>query len=180
MTPRIVLVGFMGAGKSTVGPLLAAKLGWDFVDMDHRVEERLGMSVADAFERLGEPAFRQEEEAVARELLERTQTVVAAGGGAFTQEPTRQLLQQQALALWLRVPLEVAEARIGAGHGRPLAANRARIRGLFALREPSYAGADRIVEVGDGSPDAVAQRVFEVVLACRSARTGEGDTGCGT
>lgn len=180
MTRRIVLVGFMGAGKSTLGPLLAARLGWDFVDMDHRVEERLGMSVAEAFERLGEPAFRREEETVARELLDRDRTVVAAGGGAFAREPTRQLLQRGALSLWLRVPLEVAEARIGAGQGRPLAANRARIRGLFALREASYAGADRVVDVGNGSPDEEALRVFEVVLACRSARTGEGDTGCGT
>lgn len=165
---RVVLVGFMAAGKSTIGARLARRLGWDFFDMDRGIEERLGLTVAEAFARLGEPAFRAEEEAVARELLDRESLVVAAGGGAFAEERTRDLLRQDALCVWLRVPLAVIEARIGAGADRPLAANRARIPALHASREPSYALADAVVDLGDGTPEAEALRVFEVVLACRS------------
>ncbi len=167
---RVVLVGFMAAGKSTIGARLARRLGWDFLDMDRRIEERLGLSVAEAFARLGEPAFRAEEEAVARELQGREALVVAAGGGAFAEQRTRALLRTDALCVWLRVPLAVVEARIGAGSDRPLAANRARIPALFALRATSYALADAVVDVGAGAPDEEAQRVFEVVLACRSDR----------
>lgn len=165
---RVVLVGFMAAGKSTIGARLARRLGWDFLDMDQRIEDRLGLTVAEAFARLGEPAFRAEEEAVARELLDRGSLVVAAGGGAFAEERTRDLLRKDALCVWLRAPLAVLEARIGLGNDRPLAANRARIPALYTLREASYALADAVVDVGAGTPDEEALRVFEVVLACRS------------
>jgi shikimate kinase/3-dehydroquinate synthase len=163
---RVVLVGFMAAGKSTIGARLARRLGWDFLDMDRRIEERLGLSVAEAFARLGEPAFRAEEEAVARELQGREALVVAAGGGAFAEQRTRALLRTDALCVWLRVPLAVIEARIGLRSDRPLAANRARIPALYALREPSYALADAVVDVGHGTPDEEALRVFEVVQVC--------------
>ena len=88
----MVLVGFMGAGKTTVGRLLAQRLGWDFCDLDRRVEVRTGQSVAELFASRGEAAFREEERAAALGLLEREACVVAAGGGAWHEPATREVL----------------------------------------------------------------------------------------
>lgn len=151
----------MGAGKSTVGPLVARRLGWGFLDMDARVEERLGMSVAECFETLGEEAFRAEEEAVARELLDREALVVGAGGGAFARAGTRELLKRNALTVWLRCDLETVLRRVGADGRRPLAGNREIMRARLADRESSYREADVTVETSDAGPDAVAERVVE-------------------
>jgi len=161
---RVVLVGFMGAGKTTVGPLLAARLGWDFVDMDVRIEERLGMDVPTCFRTLGEEAFRAEEQTVARELLDRRNLVVAAGGGAFTRPETRTLLRRNAVTVWLRADLATVLLRVPADGRRPLAGNRDIMSSRLAEREAAYREADVTVETSDVGPDAVAERV---VLAVR-------------
>ena len=160
---RIVLVGFMGAGKSTVGPLLATRLGWEFLDMDTRIEERLGMDVASCFRALGEEAFRAEERAVAGELLDRRRLVVAAGGGAFTVAETRALLRRNAVTVWLRADLEAVLQRVPADGRRPLAGNRETMSSRLAEREAAYREADITVETSDVEPDAVAERVVSAV-----------------
>ena len=160
---RIVLVGFMGAGKSTVGPLVAARLSWEFLDMDARIEERLGMEVAACFRTLGEDAFRAEERAVARELLGRRHLVVAAGGGAFTGAETRALLRQNAITFWLRVDLEAVRQRVPADGRRPLAGNRETMSIGLAEREAAYREADVTLETSEVGPDAVAERVVSAV-----------------
>lgn len=160
---RVVLVGFMGAGKSTVGPLLAERLGWDFLDMDSRIEERLGMDVASCFRTHGEEAFRAEERAVARELLDRRRVVVAAGGGAFAGAETRELLRRNALTVWLLADLAAVLRRVPADGRRPLAGNREIMASRLAERESAYREADVTVETSDVGPDAVAERIVSAV-----------------
>ncbi len=162
---RVVLVGFMGAGKSTVGPLVARELRWGFLDMDNRIEERAGRAIADVFRDEGEPAFRALELAVAEEAASREHLVIAAGGGAFAQPATREILQQGAVTVWLRCPPETLEARIPADDVRPLAANRAIMRLLLTEREPSYQLADVVVEASEGTAETVARRVIERIVA---------------
>lgn len=163
---RIVLVGFMGAGKTTVGALVARRLGWAFRDMDQWIEERTGLSVARLFEQRGEAAFRQEERQVAAQASRLERHVIAAGGGAFAQPETRALLQQGALTVWLRAELPTLLARIPKDGARPLAASRETISRLFAEREPSYRLADQEV---DASP--AAEEVARVIAEAALRRT---------
>ncbi len=156
---RVVLVGFMGSGKSTVGPLLADLLGWSFQDMDAAIERRTGRPVATLFAERGEEAFREIELRMAEETATLDRHVVAAGGGAFARPETRAALRRDAVVVWLRVDLETAFARIPTDGRRPLAGNRDIMRELLALREPAYALADLEVEASDGSPATVARRV---------------------
>jgi shikimate kinase len=156
---RVVLVGFMGSGKSTVGPLLAESLGWGFLDMDQAIERRAGRPVPALFAEKGEEAFRQLELQVAEEACGLDRHVVAAGGGAFVQPATRTALQKEALVVWLKVDLDTATRRIPADGRRPLAGNRDIMQELLALREPAYALADLTVDASDGAPATVARRV---------------------
>jgi shikimate kinase len=160
---RVVLIGFMGAGKTTVGPLVAGLLGWDFVDMDHAIETRTGRAVAALFAERGEDAFRAEERAVADELRTRSRLVVAAGGGAFAREDTRKLLKEKGIVVWLRCALETILERVPADGTRPLAANRAIMKNLLSDRESSYRLADVTVESGGSSAEEVARRVVEAI-----------------
>jgi shikimate kinase len=158
---RIVLVGFMGCGKSTVGAALARQLGWGFRDLDRWIEERHGLSVAQIFRRHGEAFFREEERRAARAAAHLRRHVVATGGGAFAQEKTREALQAGALTVWLRCGAGVLGRRIRRGASRPLAADRGRMRRLLAEREPSYRLADLAVDSSRAAPDEVARRIAE-------------------
>jgi shikimate kinase/3-dehydroquinate synthase len=156
---RVVLVGFMGCGKTTVGREVARLLEWDFEDMDHRLEQALGASIAEVFRTRGEAFFRAQEAALARELLGRRRLVVAAGGGAFTVPETREALRAGAVTVWLRCPLEVVLQRVPFDGSRPLARDRATIGRLFDQRASSYRLADRQVDANLGPPAAVAHAV---------------------
>jgi shikimate kinase/3-dehydroquinate synthase len=160
---RIVLVGFMGAGKSTVGPILAGRLGWEFLDLDAWIEEKTGMSVAALFRERGEAAFRDEERAAAEHALTRERLVVAAGGGAFTQPATRRILQQ-GHTVWLRCEPLVLFDRIPSDGTRPLAENRDIMTSLLAERESSYRLADCTVDTSTVTPDQVARRIVEALF----------------
>ncbi len=159
---RIVLVGFMGAGKSTVGRLVARRLAYAFEDMDGRIEARSGRTIAAIFRDDGEQAFRALEREEARLLGELPRRVVAAGGGAFAQPDTRALLQQKAVTVWLRCDLETALARLPEDGSRPLAVNRGIMRALLAEREPTYRMADVVVDAS-GAAEQVAERVLALV-----------------
>jgi shikimate kinase len=165
----VVLVGFMGAGKSTVGPVLAQLLGWLFVDIDQKIEKDDGRKVAEIFAQDGEKAFREMEHAEAALLAERHHTVVAAGGGAFTVDATRAALQHNALTVWLRCDLDVLLSRLPADGSRPLAANRATIAPLLSSREPLYALADITVDTTRTSPDEVARAIADALRQRRGA-----------
>jgi shikimate kinase len=166
----VVLIGFMGSGKSTVGPLVARRLGWTFVDLDAEVEADQGRRVADIFSALGEAEFRRAERAAAERVTARTRVVVAAGGGAFTQAATRAALQKGALTVWLRCAPDALLTRIPADGSRPLAANRATIGALLLSRETDYALADLTVDTTRTPPEVVAS----VIAAAASGGLDEG------
>ena len=164
---RVVLVGFMGSGKTTIAPLLARLLDWDALDMDTEIQRRTGLAVAEIFRQRGEANFRWEERALADDLAAQKGLVVAAGGGAFAQPDTREALRRDAAAVWLRCDLETVIARIPPDGSRPLAANRETIAALFAAREPSYRLADWTFDSARLSPEALARAIAEAVFPGR-------------
>jgi len=169
--PRVVLVGFMGSGKSAVGRLLARRLGYRFEDMDRRIEEKAGRRIADIFRDEGEEAFREMEREEARAIGRLRGLVVAAGGGAFARAETRALLQEGALTVWLRCDLDRILARVPADGSRPLAGNRDIMRALLAEREPSYRMADVAVDASSGTPREVADRIVGLIEGRNRKRT---------
>lgn len=161
----VCLAGFMGSGKTTVGPLLARQLGWRFEDLDTRIEEHAGISVPAIFERLGEPAFRQMEnqqlDAVLGRAAElREPLVVALGGGTYAQ-PDRagRLRSAGAVVIWLDCPAELLLARCATMGNRPLFRDEASFRNLLATRLPFYALADYRV-AADDEPARVVERIL--------------------
>ena len=161
---RIVLVGFMGAGKSVVGARLAQRLGYRFEDMDRRIEKRTRRSIPALFEERGEEAFREEEEREAASLAQLDRRVIATGGGAFARPGTRARLQEGAVTVWIRIDLDTLAERIRPDGTRPLAGNRAIMRALLAEREPSYCLADLVVDTGRGTtPAGVAERIVDLI-----------------
>ncbi len=150
----IVLVGFMGAGKTTVGRLLAAKLGLSFTDSDHEIEARAGKPIARVFAEDGEPAFRQLEHEVIADLLAGQARVLALGGGAVGHPGTRELLAR-ANVVYLRTSYAAAMARVGGDAGRPMLA-RPGVADLLARREPGYAAVATLTVDTDGrSPEDI-------------------------
>jgi shikimate kinase len=138
----IVLIGLMGAGKSTVGRRLATRLRMPFVDADTEIETAAGMSVNDIFERFGEAHFRDGERRVIARLIDGTQKVIATGGGAFINDTTRALILDQALAIWLDADVAVLAERVRRRDTRPLLRgkdSRAVLIELARLRNPVYA-----------------------------------------
>jgi shikimate kinase len=164
---RVVLVGFMGVGKTTVGRVLAEHLGWDFLDLDDWISAQNGRSVAEIFRERGEPFFRAEEKRAADAARALERHVVAAGGGAFVQPATRELLREGAVTVWLACDLDGVLHRIAPDGSRPLAADRERMHGLMAEREAAYRLADLTVDTTDASPDQVAQRIVDALSRAR-------------
>jgi shikimate kinase len=159
----VILVGFMGAGKSAVGRALARKLGYRFEDMDRRIERRRGQSIAALFEAEGEEAFRAEELREAGEIAALKRCVVATGGGAFARAETRAALSEGALTVWLRADLETILGRVRDDGSRPLAGNHVIMRALLAEREPIYRLADITVDASPGTPSEVAERIADLI-----------------
>ncbi len=138
----IVLIGLMGAGKTTVGRRLAARFGLDFVDADQEIELACGLSVAEIFERFGEAHFRDGERRVIARLIDGTAKVIATGGGAFMNEATRALILDRATAVWLDADIDTLAARVAKRDHRPLLRGknpREVLSELAAVRNPVYA-----------------------------------------
>lgn len=161
-----MLVGLMGAGKTTIGRRLAARLGLEFVDADHEIERAAGCTIAEIFARHGEPAFRDGERRVIQRLLQGPPKILATGGGAFIDAQTRRLVRTCARSVWLRCPLPVLVRRVSGRTGRPLLDRgnvESTLAALQAQRHPIYAEADIIVDCGDDSIDHGAQRIIEAL-----------------
>jgi len=143
-TRPIVLIGLMGAGKSTVGRRLAARLGLPFFDADQEIEDAAGLSISEIFERFGEAHFRDGERRVIARLFDGTPKVIATGGGAFMNEETRRLILDKAIAIWLDADIDTLVDRVGRRDTRPLLRNRDPrkvLSELAAIRNPVYAQA---------------------------------------
>jgi shikimate kinase len=148
----IVLVGLMGAGKTSIGRRLAEKLGVPFVDADHEIEAAAGKSIPDIFAEHGEPHFRDGERRVIARLLDNGNQVLATGGGAFMNPETRARIKERAVSVWLKADLDLLMKRVSKRGGRPLLANNnpeAVMRKLIEDRYPIYAEADITVESAD-------------------------------
>ncbi len=162
----IVLVGLMGAGKTTVGRRLANRLGLPFVDADTEVEAAAGLSIPEIFEAHGEPAFRDGERKVIARLLANGSQVLATGGGAFMDPETRAAVADRGISVWLKADLDVLMRRVGKRPTRPLlkADNpRAVMEKLMRERNPIYAEADVTLETGDGPHEDVVDRLMELL-----------------
>ena len=140
-TDKLYLVGFMGAGKTTVGRALSRRVGWQFVDIDERIEARVRRSIASIFAQHGEPYFRQLERDILGELLPQRHVIVATGGGTFAEFDNRALMLADGGVAWLDIPLTTVFERVPADGRRPLAADRTAMELLYARRRLAYAEA---------------------------------------
>lgn len=164
----IVLVGMMGAGKTTVGRRLAARLGRHFLDSDEEIETAAGMSIEDIFAKHGEAEFRAGEARVIARLLKQRDIVLGTGGGAFMQADTRALIKADAVSVFIKAEFELLFARVSRRSNRPLlktANPRETLKKLIDLRYPVYAEADVTIVSRDVPQDQVASQLIDAVLA---------------
>ena len=168
-TPRsIVLIGLMGAGKTTIGRRLASQLNLPFHDADHEIEAAAGCSVSEIFARHGEPAFRDGERRVIARLLDGPRHVLATGGGAFMNEQTRALIREKGLSVWLRADLDLLMERVSRRQNRPLLKTgnpRATMERLMNERYPIYAEADIVVDSTGAPHDHIVHDVIKAIKA---------------
>ncbi len=164
---RVVLVGPMGAGKSTIGRMLAREIGYRFLDSDRIIEERCGANIPWIFDVEGEEGFRQRETAMLRELSEEVGTVLATGGGAVMRPENHALLKKASVVVYLRTSIEQQVERTRKDRNRPLLQNddpEAVLRKLFALRDPIYTElADIVMHTDRKSPRLVVRQLVNRV-----------------
>jgi shikimate kinase len=163
---RIVLTGFMGSGKSTVGPLLARRLGWKFVDADDVIAAEAGSTIQEIFAREGEAAFRERERATIARLADEGALVLALGGGAIEDAVTRSLLRNapETLLVHLEVELATTVARCrGTEHLRPILADQANLASRYQRRLPLYRTAHVSVAVDALTPEQVVEAIVHAM-----------------
>ena len=168
-TRSIVLVGMMGAGKSTIGRRLAARLHLPFADADTEIEAAASMSIPDIFETHGEAYFRNGEARVIARLLDNGPAVIATGGGAFMREETRDRIREKAISIWLRADAEIIMRRVRRRADRPLLQTEnpeATVSRLLEQREPVYQNADLTI----ASRDVPHDRIVDECLAALGHR----------
>jgi shikimate kinase len=173
LSSRLVLIGPRGSGKTTVGRILAAKLGWSFIDADEYLETTAGRSITAVFAEEAESGFRDREAAALADLCGLTNTVIATGGGVVLRSANRALLRQAGSVVWLDTDAETAFSRLQAdpttASRRPnltLLGGLEELRALIAEREPMYReSADFALDVSALSPEAAADAIL---AACRS------------
>src|SRR5215218_4266191 len=162
----LVLVGLMGAGKSTVGRRLAQKLGLPFLDADHEIEAAAGMTIPDIFSIYGEEYFRDGERRVIARLLQEGPIVLATGGGAFMNEETRQRVAENGISIWLKADLDVLMRRVRKRSTRPLLQNpdpEGTMRRLMEVRHPVYATADITIDSHEAPHDKVVAEAIKAL-----------------
>ncbi|MSO70452.1 MAG: shikimate kinase [Alphaproteobacteria bacterium] len=171
----VVLVGLMGAGKSSIGLRLAGELGLPFFDADAEIEAAAGSTIEEFFERHGEPAFREGERRVMARLLDGPRAVIASGGGAFMDPSTRALIRERAISVWLRAELDVLLKRTGRRNNRPLLKKEdpaVVLARLIEQRYPIYAAVDITV---DSRADATEETLADVMQKLKALQLQSGD-----
>src|SRR5271165_323521 len=167
-TRSVVLVGMMGAGKSTIGRRLAARLGVPFLDADSEIEAAAGMSIPDIFEAHGEPHFRDGEARVIARLLESGPAVLATGGGAFMREETRGRVGAKAVSIWLKADIDIIMRRVRRRADRPLlqtADPEATVTRLICEREPVYQIANLTIASREVPHDKIVDECVDALHA---------------
>src|SRR5580698_7642330 len=172
LNKTVALVGMRGAGKTSIGKRLAARLDVGFCDADHEIETAAGMTVAEIFAKYGEPEFRRLERCVIARLLGETPHVLATGGGAYMDESTRDAMRTRAFTIWLKAPIDILLGRVRKrqehDQSRPLLNNddmRGTLERLLTVREPLYAQANMTLESAD-EPHAV--QLDKIVAALKA------------
>jgi shikimate kinase len=168
----IVLVGLMGAGKTSIGRRLAEKLGLPFIDADVEIERAAGKTIPDIFADHGEAHFRDGERRVIARLLENGKQVLATGGGAFMNDDTRAAIKANSVSVWLKADLDVLLKRVAKRGGRPLLENRDPaevLQNLINLRYPVYAQADITVESLDVQHGHMVNAVIDALAQWRNS-----------
>ncbi len=177
----LVLVGMMGAGKTSVGKRVAQRLSLPFVDADVAIEDAAGMTIPEIFAKHGEPSFRDGERKVIARLLDSEQKVLATGGGAFINAETRAAIKASGVSIWLKAEFEVLMARVRRKGNRPLlqtADPDQTMRNLSADRYPIYAEADITVESRDVAHDVMVDAVLDALISAHGvAATGSAPKG---
>ena len=153
----IVLVGMMGAGKSSIGRRLAARLGIPFIDADAEIESAAGMTIPEIFDKHGEPYFRAGEARVIARLLDNGPQVLATGGGSLMDAQTRALIGEKGVSIWLKADIDVLLKRTKRRNDRPLAE---KIKDLLPIREPLYAQADIVVQSRDEPHENIVDEIM--------------------
>ena len=159
----VVLVGLMGAGKSTIGRRLARDIGLEFIDSDVEIAEAAGCTIPDIFEIYGETIFRDLEKRVILRLLGNEPTIIATGGGAFMNTEIRSAISKQGISVWLRADLEVLLERVSRRNTRPLLEQgdkRAILARLIDERHPIYSKAHLVVDSGEGTHETVVADII--------------------
>jgi shikimate kinase len=162
----IVLVGLMGAGKSSIGRRLASRLDMAFIDADDEITNAAGCSIEDIFELYGEEAFRDGERRVIARLLDAEPHVLATGGGAFLDGQTRKRIRERGISVWLRADLDIIHQRTSRRNHRPLLKKgdpRATLEKLMKERYPIYSEADVVVDSSEEPHDVTVMRVLDAL-----------------
>jgi len=167
-TPGIFLVGFMGCGKSVVGPRLAARLGWSFADTDEDIEREAHATINEIFDRLGETEFRRLETEAIQRRVKCIQTgkpmVLALGGGAFGQPQNFDLVENNGVTIWLDCPLSIIHRRLEGSTNRPLARDRHKFDLLYYTRREIYCRADYSVLITGDDPEAAVEAILALPI----------------
>lgn len=166
LTRPLVLVGLMGAGKTTIGRRLAKEIGLDFVDSDAEIVEAAGCSISDIFALYGEAIFRDLEQRVLQRLVAGEPVVLATGGGAFMNPAIREAIRAHGISLWLKADVDVLEDRVSRKNTRPLLETgdkRAILTKLVEERYPVYSLADLSVNSGKGSHETVVAEIISIL-----------------
>lgn len=163
---NISLIGLMGSGKSTVGAILAEKLNLEFVDLDAKIEAKIGMEISEIFAQKGEDFFRKVESEVLKDFAEKSGQVISTGGGAVQNEINLQILKENSIIIYLKTSPEVLFERIKADNSRPLLQNEKPLETLCELlekREPNYKKADIIVATDGKTIDEILNEIIKNV-----------------
>ena len=167
-SPGLYVVGFMAAGKTTIGKLVAEQLGWRFADLDDDIETAAGRTISAIFETDGEAEFRRIEAEALRarvRAIERgSPTVLALGGGAYTQPGNFELVRENGITVWLDCPLEMVKRRVAEAAHRPLARDPARFERLYFERHVAYSRADFRIPIAGDDPAAAVAAVLELPI----------------
>ena len=157
---RLFLVGFMGAGKSTVGPILGTALRWDFVDLDVEIERTYDRPIREIFRTEGEQRFREMETEALKRLAERCSVVTALGGGTFVDEKNREIIKQLGISIYLECTFETILARCPSDGTRPLLQSVDQARTMFVSRQPLYRRSDICIDTSQLSPNEIVSAIL--------------------